>query len=89
MRRRIPSSGRRARGHLSQRQGQEIFEPLARQLDASILLPLDVRTPGQMEAVFEHIAKDWGELDFVVHSIAFAPKETLCGRVVDAERTAF
>ena len=54
-----------------------------------ILMPLDVRVPGQMEAVFERIAKDWGELDFVVHSIAFSPKEALQGRVVDVERDGF
>jgi enoyl-[acyl-carrier protein] reductase I len=52
-------------------------EPLARELEAAILMPLDVRVPGQMEAVFERITKDWGELDFVVHSIAFSPKEAL------------
>jgi enoyl-[acyl-carrier protein] reductase I len=45
------------------------------------MMPLDVRTPGQMEAVFERIATDWGKLDFVVHSIAFSPKEALQGRV--------
>jgi hypothetical protein len=55
-------------------------EPLARELEAPILMPLDVRVPGQMEAVFERIAKDWGRLDFVIHSIAFAPKDALQGR---------
>src|ERR1700741_589184 len=45
-------------------------EPLARELVAPILMPLDVRVEGQVEAVFERIARDWGELDFVVHSIA-------------------
>jgi enoyl-[acyl-carrier protein] reductase I len=64
-------------------------EPLARELEAPILMPLDVRVPGQMEAVFELIAKDWGALDFVVHSIASAPKEALQGRVVDVERDGF
>ena len=64
-------------------------EPLARELEAAILMPLDVRVPGQMEAVFERIAKDWGELDFVVHSIAFSPKEALQSRVVDVERDGF
>ena len=64
-------------------------EPLARELEAAILMPLDVRVPGQMEAVFERITKDWGELDFVVHSIAFSPKEALQGRVVDVERDGF
>ena len=48
-----------------------------------IMMPLDVRVPGQMEAVFERIAKDWGGLDFVLHSIAFSPKDALQGRVVD------
>jgi enoyl-[acyl-carrier protein] reductase I len=64
-------------------------EPLARELEAPIMLPLDVRTPGQIEAVFERIAEDWGELDFVVHSIAFSPKEALQGRVVDVQREGF
>src|SRR3974390_3166139 len=45
-------------------------EPLARELEAPILMPLDVRVPGQMEAGLERIAKDWGKLDFVGDSIA-------------------
>jgi enoyl-[acyl-carrier protein] reductase I len=52
-------------------------------------MPLDVRTPGQMEAVFERISKDWGKLDFAIHHIAFSPKDTLQGRVVDAPREGF
>src|SRR5215472_2133483 len=64
-------------------------EPLAREVEAPILMPLDVRTPGQMEAVFERITKDWGELDFVVHSIAFSPKDALQGRVVDVTQDGF
>ena len=68
---------------------KKYVDPLARELEASILMPLDVRTPGQMEAVFERIAKDWGRLDFVVHSIAFSPKEALQGRVVDVPRDGF
>jgi enoyl-[acyl-carrier protein] reductase I len=68
---------------------KKYVEPLARELEAPIVMPLDVRTPGQMEAVFERIAKDWGKLDFVVHSIAFSPKEALQGRVVDVPRDGF
>ena len=45
--------------------------------------------PDRLEAVFERIGKTWGELDFVVHSIAFSPKETLQGRVVDVPREGF
>jgi enoyl-[acyl-carrier protein] reductase I len=68
---------------------KKYVEPLAQELEATILLPLDVRAPGQIEAVFERITKDWGELDFVVHSIAFSPKDTLQGRVVDVPREGF
>jgi enoyl-[acyl-carrier protein] reductase I len=64
-------------------------EPLAQALSAPILMPLDVQAPGQMEAVFERIGKEWGRLDFVVHSIAFSPKEALRGRVVDVGRDGF
>jgi enoyl-[acyl-carrier-protein] reductase (NADH) len=68
---------------------RKYVEPLARELEAPIVMPLDVRAEGQMEAVFERIAKDWGKLDFVVHSIAFSPKEALQGRVVDVSREGF
>ena len=60
---------------------KKYVEPLAHELDASIIMPLDARVPGQMEALFETVAKTWGKLDFVVHSIAFSPKEALQGRV--------
>jgi enoyl-[acyl-carrier protein] reductase I len=63
--------------------------PLARELEASIFMPLDVNIAGQMEAVFERITKEWGKLDFVVHSIAFSPNATLHGRVVDVDREGF
>jgi enoyl-[acyl-carrier protein] reductase I len=68
---------------------RKYVEPLAKELEAPILMPLDVNAAGQMEAVFERIAEDWGKLDFVVHSIAFSPRETLVGRVVDVGRDGF
>jgi enoyl-[acyl-carrier protein] reductase I len=39
--------------------------------------------------VFERLDKDWGRLDFVVHSIAFSPREALQGRVIDVQREGF
>ncbi len=63
--------------------------PLAQELEAPIVMPLDVGVPGQIEAVFERIGQDSGELDFLVHSIAFSPKDTLQGRVVDVPRDGF
>ncbi len=64
-------------------------EPLARQLGAELLLPLDVTQPGQMQAVFETIGREWGQLDFVIHSIAFAPRDDLHGRIVDCSQAGF
>ncbi|HEY1543032.1 MAG TPA: enoyl-ACP reductase FabI [Xanthobacteraceae bacterium] len=63
--------------------------PLAEELEAKIFVPLNVNEPGQTEAVFDRIAAEWGRLDTLVHSIAFSPKEALCGRVVDVARDGF
>lgn len=63
--------------------------PLAEELGAQIMMPLDVAQPGQLEAVFDEIATRWGRLDTLVHSIAFAPKEDLHGRVVDCSAEGF
>jgi enoyl-[acyl-carrier protein] reductase I len=64
-------------------------EPLAKEIGAQIFTPLDVQREGQLEAVFEKIEKAWGKLDLCLHSIAFAPKEDLQGRVVDCSKRGF
>jgi enoyl-[acyl-carrier protein] reductase I len=64
-------------------------EPLAKQIDAPLFLPLDVAVPGQLEAVFEAIGREWGELDILVHSIAFAPKEDLQGGLLNCSAEGF
>jgi enoyl-[acyl-carrier protein] reductase I len=64
-------------------------EPLAKQAGAALFEPLDLRTEGQLEAVFEKIDKQWGRLDFLLHSIAFAPRDDLHGRVVDCSKAGF
>lgn len=63
--------------------------PLAEQLEAPVFMPLDVTCPDQQEALFEAVEKKWGHLDFLLHSIAFAPKEDLQGRVTDSSREGF
>ena len=68
---------------------KKFVEPLANELEAKIFMPMNVNEPGEMEAVFDRIAKEWGRLDTLVHSIAFSPKEALCGRVVDVAREGF
>ncbi len=64
-------------------------EPLSRQLEAPFLLPCNVSEPGEMEAVFEVIRREWGRLDFVFHSIAWARKEDLHGRLTDCSEEGF
>lgn len=64
-------------------------EPLAQELGASILAPCDVGQDGQLEAVFDRIRSEWGSLDIALHSIAFAPKEDLQGRLIDSSQDGF
>jgi len=64
-------------------------EPLAKDLDAGIFMSVDVAKPGELEAVFERVKKDWGRLDILVHSIAFAPKEDLQGGLLNCSAEGF
>jgi enoyl-[acyl-carrier protein] reductase I len=64
-------------------------EPIARELEAPLFLPCDVREEGQLKGVFDAIEETWGRLDFVLHAIAFAPKEDLHARVTDCSRDGF
>ena len=63
--------------------------PLADALKASIVVPCDVRIAGELEAVFERIATEWGRLDFLFHSIAFAPREDLHTGLVNCSAEGF
>ena len=64
-------------------------EPLAKALGASITAALDVSMPGELEAVFDRIRSQWGSLDILVHSIAFAPKEDLQGGLLNSSAEGF
>jgi enoyl-[acyl-carrier protein] reductase I len=64
-------------------------QPLAEGIGSKILLPCDVTEQGSMDAVFEHLKKAWGSLDFVVHAIGFSNKEELRGRYVDTSLDNF
>lgn len=65
---------------------KKFTEPLAEELGASLYLPCDVTADGSLEAVFAAMEEKWGELDFVLHSMAFAKQGDLHGRVVDSSR---
>jgi len=64
-------------------------EPIGRDLEADMVLPLDVSVPGQMADVFDTIEQRWGRLDILVHSIAWAPKEDLQGGLLDCTAEGF
>lgn len=68
---------------------EPFVRPLGEELGAGIMMPLDVAQTGQLEAVFAEIAARWGRLDTLVHSIAFAPKADLHGRVIDCSAEGF
>ncbi|MGE4307045.1 MAG: enoyl-ACP reductase FabI [Novosphingobium sp.] len=63
--------------------------PVTERLGMEWTAPLDVRVPGQLENLFEEVERRWGGLDFLLHSIAFAPREDLHGRVVDCSAEGF
>ena len=68
---------------------RRFVEPLARELEASIIGEVDVSVPGQLEAIFEQIRTRWGTLDILVHSIAFAPKADLQGGLLNCSAEGF
>jgi enoyl-[acyl-carrier protein] reductase I len=68
---------------------RRFVEPVAQELKASIFMPLDVSQPGELEAVFERIGKEWGRLDILVHSIAWAPKDDLQGGLLSCSAEGF
>ena len=68
---------------------EKFVRPLAEGLAAPLILPLDVQADGQLEQVFAAIGETWGQIDFVVHSIAFCPMDDLHGRVTDCSRDGF
>lgn len=76
----ITYAGEKARQHV---------EPVARELGASLFLPLDVTKPDEVDTVFAQISQTWGKLDIVVHSIAWAPKEDLQGGLLNCSGEGF
>lgn len=63
--------------------------PLAESVGAPVIVPADVTNGASLDAMFEAIDKQWGRLDFVIHSLAFSNREELKGRYVDTSRENF
>ena len=64
-------------------------EPLAAEVGSKIVLPCDVTDYASVDAVFEALKAEWGQLDFLVHAIAFSDKAELDGRYVDTSERNF
>jgi len=63
---------------------KERVEPLARSLDSPLTMPLDVTVDAQIDAAFERLKREWGQIDILVHAVAFAPREALAGGFLEA-----
>jgi len=68
---------------------KENVEKLTGEMDGSLVLPCDVVNQEEVDAAFERLGREFGRLDFLVHSIAFAPKEELEGEFLDTSREGF
>lgn len=65
------------------------MQPLAESLSCPIILPCDVQNAADMKALFAAVEAEWGTLDFLLHSIAYAPLDDLHGRVLDCSAEGF
>jgi enoyl-[acyl-carrier protein] reductase I len=61
-------------------------EPIAKELGSNKVYPLDVNVDGELSQLKDDLEKDFGKIDFIVHSIAFAPKNALSGKFLDISK---
>lgn len=64
-------------------------KPLADSVNASLVLPCDVEDSASIDSVFSTLQDNWGELDFVVHSIGYSDKNELKGKYADTSKDNF
>jgi len=63
--------------------------PLGESIGVRLMLPCDVRSDADLAALFQEVGKQWGGLDILVHSVAFANKEELKGNFLNTTREGF
>jgi enoyl-[acyl-carrier protein] reductase I len=69
---------------------KERVEPLAHSIGSKLTMPLDVTVDGQVDSAFDLLKREWGQLDIVIHAVAFAPREAIAGSFVgNTSREAF
>ncbi|MBL0311412.1 MAG: enoyl-ACP reductase [Holophagaceae bacterium] len=72
----------------NERLGENVKE-LAEELENPFLLPLDVSDDAQIKTAFDLLGERWGKLDFMVHAVAYAPRQALEGDFVSTSREDF
>jgi enoyl-[acyl-carrier protein] reductase I len=69
---------------------KERVEPLAHSLGSKLTMPLDVTVDGEVDSAFDLLKREWGQIDIVIHAVAFAPREAIAGSFVgNTTREAF
>jgi enoyl-[acyl-carrier protein] reductase I len=68
---------------------KENVESLTRDLEGALVLPCDVMKSEEVDETFKHVREEFGRLDFLIHSVAYAPKEELEGEFLDTSREGF
>src|SRR5215475_3155331 len=69
---------------------KERVEPLAHSIGSKLTMPLDVTVDGEIDSAFDLLKREWGQLDSVIHAVAFAPREAITGGCVEnTSREAF
>lgn len=68
---------------------KEYLDKLTAPLEDTLVLPCDVTNQAEVDAAFQAVGKKYGKIDFVIHSIAFAPREALEGEFLTTSREAF
>lgn len=68
---------------------QSRVQKVADELNVKNIYPLDVTNEDEIIALRDNIQKDYGNIDFIVHAVAFAPKEALTGKFVNVTKDAF
>lgn len=86
---RVAEQGARlALSYQNERLGENVVE-LAKNLDKPLLLQLDVNDDAQIDAAFKQVREEFGTLDFMVHSVAFALKQDLEGSFLSTSREGY
>jgi enoyl-[acyl-carrier protein] reductase I len=69
---------------------KERLEPLATSIGSRLVMPMDVQSDEQIDAAFALLGREWGQLDILVHAVAFAPREAIAGSfTANTSREAF